>query len=282
MGAVAKRSVTVCGIVRDEGPYLLEWIAWYKLLGCERVVIYDNDSQDDTNRLLPALHQAGEIVLRAWPNRAGQQPQLPAYRDAIARCSTEWIAFLDADEFLVAHSAPHLPDLLEPLPDDCSAIAFNQRFFGSSGQQHFDDRLVTERFVRSSAQDHPLNAWIKTVARTGRIRDIINPHSCELSSGYYAEPGGRRCVVQDQSFAPVISLNAGQYNHYILKSREEYLKKRARGRADTAADDPARLDKYTDEFFTLHDENGYEDGSAARKASLVRAERERLRNICQA
>ena len=150
-------SVTLCGLVQDEGPYLLEWIAWYKLLGVDRIVIYDNGSQDATTEILTALHRAGEILLHPWPDQPGAQPQLPAYRDAVERCSTEWIAFLDVDEFLVLHGHPHLGDLLQFLPAECLAVAFNQRFFGSSGQRSQDDRLVIERFIRAAPSSHPLN-----------------------------------------------------------------------------------------------------------------------------
>jgi len=72
----------------------------------------------------------------------------------------------------------------------------------------------------------------------------------------------------------------GQYNHYILKSREEYLRKRARGRGTVTADDPTKHAKYSDRFFEIHDQNQMIDDSAARKAALVREERARLRGLC--
>jgi hypothetical protein len=275
-------SVTLCGLARDEGPYLLEWIAWYKLLGIDRIVVYDNGSQDASTEVLPALHRAGEILLHPWPDRPGEQPQLPAYRDAVERCSTEWIAFLDVDEFLVLHGHPHLGDLLQSMPAECSAVAFNQRFFGSSGQRSQDDRLVIERFIRTAPPNHPLNSWIKTVARTHRITGIVNPHSCQISSGFYAEPGGSPCVLEGHSRTRDISFGLGQYNHYILKSHDEYLRKRARGRGDVAADDPGKHAKYSAEFFAAHDQNQVIDESAARKSALVRRECDRLRRLCSA
>jgi hypothetical protein len=262
--------VTLCGIARDEGPFLLEWIAWYKLLGVDRIVIYDNESRDDSARFLPALHRAGEIERCPWPDRPGEGPQLRAYRDAVARCGTEWIAFLDVDEFLVLHAHQTLGELLATMQAACSAVAFNQRFYGSSGQLFPDDRLVIERFVRTAPADHPLNAWIKTVARTRRIADVVNPHGCTLSSGFYAEPGGQRCAIEEDSRTRTVSLGVGQYNHYILKSQAEYLRKRARGRCSVAADDPSKHAKYSVQFFAAHDQNQVVDDSAARQATLVR------------
>lgn len=277
---MAGTSVTLCGLARNEGPYLLEWIAWHKLLGIQRIVIYDHDSQDQSMQILPALHRAGEILHRPWPEREGVSPQIPAYRDAIAECPTEWIGFLDIDEFLVLHAHRYFTDLLEAMPEDCSAIAFNQRFFGSSGQQFQDDRLVIERFIRTAPPDHPLNAWVKTIARTRRIEEIVNPHGCKLSAGYYAEPDGRPRIMEGYSRSREISLSVGQYNHYVLKSREEFQRKRVRGRGSVTADDPSKHAKYNDQFFALHDQDQVIDDSAARKSVLVRHECNRLRALC--
>jgi hypothetical protein len=276
-----KTRATLCAIVRDEGPYLLEWIAWHKMLGFHAITIYDNESRDEGTSILPALHRAGEIELRLWPDNQTEQPQLPAYRDALSRCGTEWIAFLDVDEFLVLHASRNIADLLKRLPEACSAVAFNQRFFGSSNLRNYDNRLVIERFTHTARSDHPLNAWVKSMARSQRIKAISSPHACELTSGYYSDPDGQPCALEGYSRTQKISLTIGQYNHYILKSREEYLKKRARGRAAVARQHPGKFDKYTDEFFTLHDENVCQDHSASRWAGPVRAERDRLYQLCR-
>jgi hypothetical protein len=276
-----KPGVRLCGIVRDEAPYLLEWLAWYKLLNVDQIVIYDNESQDESTSILPILHRAGEIIHRPWPNRVGEEPQLPAYRDAARQCSTEWIAYLDVDEFLVLHHDSSVVAFLGRIPENCSAIAFNQRFFGSSELVHYDDRLVIERFVRTAAPDHFLNVWIKTMARARKIGALNNPHGCQLTSGYYGDPAGLPCAVRNECQTERISLTVGQYNHYILKSREEYLQKRAKGRVDTPSDVPEKYGKYTDEFFALHDENCWEDLSAFRLVDRVRTERDRLHQLCR-
>lgn len=277
--AQPRASVTLCAIVRDEAAYILEWIAWNKLLGFDPIVIYDNESADDGPALLAALQAAGEIVVRPWPDRPGAQAQLPAYRDAIARCATEWIAFLDADEFLVLRRHSRLPDLLAAVPGECAAIAFNQRVFGSSGHARFEPQPVIARFLRSGGPVQPLNAWIKTVARAAQIRDL-GPHGCTLAAGHYVDPGGSKCGIENMCRNRAIRQTVAYYNHYIVKSREEYLAKRARGRCDVPPEDPARLDKYTDAFFNAHDLNTWPDDRAARRLPLVLDEMARLRAHC--
>jgi hypothetical protein len=146
--------------------------------------------------------------------------------------------------------------------------------------ERYDDRLVIERFTRSAPLDHFLNVWVKTIARTSRIHAINNPHGCQLNPGHYMAPDGTPCTLRGEAQTEMISLSVAQYNHYILKSREEYLQKRAKGRVDVAGEAPERFDKYTDEFFALHDQNVCKDESASQWAERVRTERDRLNRLC--
>jgi hypothetical protein len=46
---------SVVAIVRDEGPYLAEWVAFHRLQGFDRFLIYDNESSDDGPELAESL-----------------------------------------------------------------------------------------------------------------------------------------------------------------------------------------------------------------------------------
>jgi Glycosyl transferase family 2 len=43
--------VTACTIVRNELPYLIEWIEFHRLVGFHRLVVYDDNSTDGTHLL---------------------------------------------------------------------------------------------------------------------------------------------------------------------------------------------------------------------------------------
>ena len=45
--------------VKDEAPYLVEWIAYQRLIGFDHVIIAANDSTDGTNEILSALQRRG-------------------------------------------------------------------------------------------------------------------------------------------------------------------------------------------------------------------------------
>ena len=85
----ARVPLAIGAIFRNEGPYILEWIAHHRLLGIEAIYICDNLSDDGSTELLAALDWAGVIthipfpVPVASPPCRGQRIFQPA--DALAR-----------------------------------------------------------------------------------------------------------------------------------------------------------------------------------------------------
>ena len=45
--------------MRNEGPFILEWVAWQKMLGFENILIMHNDCTDHTPQLLRLLDRVG-------------------------------------------------------------------------------------------------------------------------------------------------------------------------------------------------------------------------------
>ena len=269
---------TIVGFIRDEAPYLLEWVAWYRLLGTDRLVIYDNASSDAGPALLAALDAAGEIVARTWPDQPGVAPQIPIYEDAVRRCETEWIGFLDIDEFAVLPRDGTLPALLARMPVDCGAVVLNQRVVGTNGHMVYKPGLVNERFPRGSGEELWFNQWVKSIARAKWVHAPA-PHHPALTAGRTLMADGAEVAIEEGQRAPRVSHEMAYYNHFVLKSTEEYLRKRLRGCSLTPPDAADRMGKYTDAFFRAHDIAAHEDPRAAAMLPALRAEMARLAAI---
>ncbi|ABQ71192.1 protein of unknown function DUF23 [Rhizorhabdus wittichii RW1] len=246
--------VTLCGIARNEGPYLLEWIAWHRLCGVERIILYSNESDDGSDALLARLGALGVIDYRPWPGVEGRSSQIAAYQDAIVRCATRWIAFLDLDEFLNLKQAATVGDFLAGLPADTSAVGLNWRVFGSAGRLEKEAGLVTERFTRAAPLDHPSSRQIKTIAVAADICKVT-AHRVRLmrGRGRYVDAAGAP-LDPGRGFAPARHGHA-QVNHYVLKSRAEFESKRARGSALRAVGDPMKFTHRDGSYFDDHDRN---------------------------
>ena len=183
----AELTVGIWAILKDEADYVEEWLAFHILQGFSRFILYDNDSSDDTCRRATSFAKHADLQIVHWPDHPESfySTQLLAYSDGARRFVglTDYVAFIDVDEFLFASDYRPVGQVLAQFPSDVAAIAINQRVFGSAAQSRATEDLVTSRFTRAAAPDHHENHWFKTIARTDRIVDVDSSHSVVLSSG---------------------------------------------------------------------------------------------------
>lgn len=135
---------------------------------------------------------------------------------------------------------------------NAAGLVINWQCFGSNGQEKADySRGVLERFNRcaSSANKH-----VKIITNPRMVNFSTNPHYADYFEGAYSvnENGG----VVTGPFNEPATAEKIVINHYQTKSREEYLIKRNRGRADILDNDV-----YLDEDFKNFDRNDeFDDG----------------------
>ncbi len=267
-------TATVCAIVKDELPYLVEWVAYYRLIGFDRLLLYSNDCSDGTDRLLDTMAAAGLVEHRRWPSVPGLSAQRTAYADALARAATRWMLFADADEFLHLAEDATIGGFLGRFSPDVSAVAINWRVFGSSGLAERGPALVIERFVRAAPADHPLNHHVKTIAVAADVASV-DVHSVVLARGRYVGPGGHDVTLRRGAFMrPRYRL--AQVNHYVVKSRAEFEDKRRRGNAALASDAPDKTTTRDGPFFDYHDRNEEEERAIQVRLAALRAEMARI------
>ena len=240
--------------MRDEGHDAKEWIDHHRLLGHDRIVIYDNGSTDDSwavFRVAAALYP--EVTVVPWPDRDALSPQRSAYQHALANCATEWIGWIDADEFLNLRGHRTIGDYLASLPTDCGAVGINWLVHGSGGAQRRAPGHLRERFLRASTDRYNMNRHIKTYARAAWVEEV-KVHHVRLKRGRYldamgdpiAEPGPHQPVRHE---GPVL-------HHYVVKSREEFEAKRRRPNAAARVNKPGReRANLDDDFFRRADRN---------------------------
>ena len=255
-------SSTLCAIVKNEAPYLAEWALFHRMIGFDRIVVYENDSDDSTPRVLDRLKRAGIIdELVSWTN-IPVSPQFSAYADATRKCPTDWIMFLDADEFLNIFSRAPVNDFLAGFAPDVACVAVNWRIFGSSGHETFAPGLVLERFTRASAPHHAVNRHVKSLFRP-RYASAVHMHAPIMATGRSVLASGEPLTMATLGICDRLDWSAARVNHYFGKSLEEYAAKRRRG--DVLLPDGAagKFDKYTDNMFRAHDLNDELDDGLA-------------------
>jgi hypothetical protein len=260
-------SVTLCAIMKDEYPYIVEWVAFHRVLGFENIMVFSNDCSDGSDALLDSLAAAGFLEHHRWPT-GNASPQLTAYAEAVRECKTEWIGFLDADEFFNPKEADNIAQFLERFDVNVSAIAINWRIFGSAGELLKRSENVVERFTRAAPSTHHLNRHCKTIARVKDIKEA-HIHRCFLSQGKYVDTRGVEIEIERMGFTPSVQHGAAQINHYVVKSAEEFEEKRRRGNANRPAGSPDKFTTRDGFYFQNHDKNEESDETVLRFLPLL-------------
>lgn len=228
--------------VRNEGSFLLEWLAHHRAAGVTDVLVFSNDCDDGTDLMLDRLQAMGWLthVRNDGPHDKG--PQWSALKAAAAHPltkSADWIIVMDIDEFINIHTGDRtIPALLAALPD-ADAIALTWRMFGNAGIVHLTDTPVTALFTHAAPDplDWPWRAVMyKTLYRNARFGQpgVHRPKGKSDAARWYDSAGRHLPDGPPRIFSPLGQPHYGlaQMNHYALGSMEGYLVKADRGRAN--------------------------------------------------
>lgn len=238
-------NVTVLTSVRNEGPFLLEWLAWMRRIGVGQIVIAANDCTDGTDQLLAALQAAGVVHYLPHDPVPGKSIQWQALQMAWrhpARKSADWVMIADVDEFPMIHAGQgRLADLFAALPPEIEAVAMPWRLFGHSGQIKMQDQPVTAQFTRCAPPEmiHPIAAtFFKSLFRPDAVArfGVHRPRHKEGVTPVWADGGGKPLaahVARDASRMSLLGTDLGrsliELHHYSTRSAEAFLVKAARG-----------------------------------------------------
>lgn len=251
--------LSIGAIFKNEYPFIVEWIAYHMALGINEIYVADNISSDGSSELLYFLDKAKLIKRVDYPTQDGVPPQLGAYSKILSMLDKDkWVAFIDADEFISPSDYEDGLNKLTPLLNDKAngAISLNWAVYGSSHSILPDDGLVIERFVKRAADLHPVNRHYKSIVR---VSDVIKtgptPHAFIIKSDKkFVMPNGEPQLNFD-GISDLVDWSVIRLNHYVIKSKSEFLnKKAARGRATTLKDSLGR----NLQFFKNHDLNDIE------------------------
>lgn len=247
--------LTIIAIAKNEGSYLKEWIEYHRLLGVERIVLYDNESTDETKAVIAEYIKMGLIDYHFV---SGKAQQVKVYSEAIKRYKykTRYIGFLDIDEFVVVKNENKIvPCLNEIMSKNLSGggVCIPWYNYGTSFYKTRPKGLVIENFTKRAPYGFiPL---IKTFGNPRLMKCCVNPHvpvylygTCNID-----ERGMKNRLTKSVNpFTPQLI----HINHYYTKSEEEYWEKINRGLADGYG-----KRKNAEEVFKIRNRNDIDDKS---------------------
>ena len=202
----------VC-IAKNEDNYIQEWCDYHLKIGFDDIFIYQNDWRTSIS---------GNNIFKFELD--GRAKQREAYKKFINDYYNQydWAAFFDVDEFLVLKKHNNIKEFISDYNDFLS-VGINWVFFGDNGLEFADnDYSVIRRFIK---RQKLVNKHIKSIVklRKNLIMDVHNPACSWVNTNKNINSG---------PFNNNPSDDIAQINHYFTKTKDEFIKKRERGRAD--------------------------------------------------
>ncbi|QUS35472.1 glycosyltransferase family 2 protein [Falsirhodobacter algicola] len=250
--AEARRLLITC--MKNEGPFILDWLAHHVAIGFDHALVFTNDCDDGTVEVLDALAAAGVVTRLDNPYermKGSPNPQKGAlkYANRLPLVQkAEWVLVADVDEYVDIHVGDGSLDALFDATDGADAISMQWRLFGNDDVDAYEDRPITHQFSKCAPIycPSPLQAWaVKTLFRgltagggvfgkLGIHRPFGPAEGTPLrwvnGSGNLVPPEffetGWRFGIRDHGYKLVT------LNHYAVRSSQSFLVKRDRGRVN--------------------------------------------------
>lgn len=223
-----KYQVAACLLIKDEGQYLPEWLAWHVSQGVEHFYIYDNGSTVPVGESVPEEYADKVTVVDFPPPKA--HTQMDAYADCLASFGGEtvWIAFLDTDEFLRVVDGRPLSEFLEDYPE-ADAVLAKWVVYNAGGQLEDTGGPVRERFTQATDLYPYSMPQCKSIVRAGRVVTMGAHGPIATKHSLWVVNENHQRVRQGSGELPVDKIVV---DHYFTRSYAEWRAKMARGSCD--------------------------------------------------
>jgi hypothetical protein len=243
--------------MKNEGPFMIDWVAYNLSVGFDDVLIYTNDCSDGTDLIGDRLQELG--FAHHVRNRLGPRatPQNRAHNLSMKHPSflaADWVISLDVDEYINIR----LPDGgIQEFVDACGqsdAISICWKMFGNGGVDDYEDTPIPELLLKATREDHfphyKTRAFKTLFRNNGKFnrfrahRPRIDPDAAANPDAPYESIVWRDAGGHTTDAAQVnwkrwngFSDDHARIHHYAVRTTDSFLVKRDRGRTNHVGQD---------------------------------------------
>lgn len=218
--------LTLASILKDEHDYMSDFVKYHKFVGVEKFVFYDREY----HKLHHMFKDDPSVTVIHFPE---PKTHADAWCEAVRahQTNTVWLALIDADQALVPMKTFNVKEVLEDYKN-YAALQMNWHTFGAGGQDKKTNGSLYERFIKRAKATEGVNAHTQSIVQPSKIeiRRWSDPHHAPVKNGQISVNENKVRVQGPFSNPP--SHNILWCAHYYTKSKEEWNKKNAKGRAD--------------------------------------------------
>ena len=201
-----KIDLAICAIVKNEAPYIKEWIEYHKMIGVQKFYIYDNESTDNLLSVLAPYIYRGLVE---YTQIEGYAKQLVAYNECLEKCreNVKWLAYIDLDEFIVPVKGYSLAKVLKEY-EEFPGIGINWVMYDSDEHIEKPKGGVIENYTRCRYNyAHGENHHIKSIVKPSQVIKMQSPHHALYENDLF------ECLLTGNPRAP---------GHRIISTKEHY------------------------------------------------------------
>jgi hypothetical protein len=157
-----KYRFAIAACARWETRYAAEWLTYHRAIGFEHVYLYCND--DDPRALYAAvlpftMGPAPFVTFRFFPKQGEHRQMMRHFLDH-DRHQSEWISFLDLDEFIRLPRGQTIAQFIAPFQPVADCVMFNWVFFGPNEHKTPPAGNVLLSYTRREALLHPFTKYV--------------------------------------------------------------------------------------------------------------------------
>ena len=178
----AKPWLAFGALIRNEAPYLLEWVEFHLPVGFDIFYVWDDGSTDASLSVIQQYIDSG-VVRRL--DMGGVKYQHHIYTRMVRQADhdgVEWLMLTDVDVFVFPERATSLRDILTSFDSSVGAIGLSLFQFDHNGRMQQDAGPVIERFVHRRKIDDPFNGAMTRTFSLLRTKNVITWGFTALSS----------------------------------------------------------------------------------------------------
>ena len=238
-------TASVVTTIRNEGPYIVEFVAYYKSIGFDNIYVYSNNNNDNSDELLNLLAKYGYITYINNVIKDGCGPQRKAYMHAATLnfeiLENDWTLFVDIDEFFTFNSSMYkdVKDYLMHMNrNNIDSICLNWVLVGANEKISYNENETTLDTYKKANQIAPL---VKSFVRTNKIGSMHAhfPYSIERDALFSVHANGnvKKSYKYNQgtcarAYSDDLDINHASVVHYWTRSLYEFIHKYSKSRGD--------------------------------------------------
>lgn len=253
-----KYALAICAIMRDDAPYLKEWVDFHLHQGVDHIYLYDNLSEDHPERVLKEYIKKGTVEIIPWKihhttRKEWSDCQNGAYMDCAKtkKNQVEWCAFIDTDEFLFCPSGQTLPAFLKGFAD-YDQVAVNWLIFGTSNiEKAAPGKLIQKLLLRTETKK---SNNCKCIVRLQQAVSCHSAHFFETKNmDKFVNPLKQK-ITPDQFTKNIPNIDKIRIHHYMFRDLDFFYRTKL-SRLKHQARDASHMIEYEKSFNQVRDDS---------------------------